>query len=720
MSGTTGNGFTVAIASDFLTAFSGLPRNCQPKVMEFLRKFKRDPSHPGINYEKLQRAKDPHLRSVRIDQAYRGIVYKPESGKVYMLLWVDLHDKAYQWAENKTFQIHPEIGSIQVIDVVEAQAVQAPVVRDAELAEKGLFAHVRDRTLVRLGLPEILLPLVRSLTSEDDLDRASAHLPQEVDEALYLLAAGYSEEQVFQELDKPKEAKPVDTSDFESALTNPDSQRRFYVVEDEWELDTMLNAPLEKWRVFLHPSQRKLVERHWNGPVRVLGGAGTGKTVVALHRARWLARHVFTGENDRILFTTFTRNLAADIRENLGKICSDEVMRRIEVVNLDKWVSDFLRRNGYRHEIDYGRKSSQLWEKALSMAPADSALPASFYREEWERVIQPLGVASLHEYLKASRVGRGVRLKRKERQAVWAVFEEYRVLLNEHALREADDAMRDARVLLEGKQSTLPYRSVIVDEAQDMGAQAFRLIRTMVGDGDPKNSLFIVGDGHQRIYRHRIVLGHCGIDIRGRSRKLRINYRTTEETRRWAVRLLEGVTVDDLDGGVDDQKAYKSLIRGVDPTVKCLRSFSEEVDFINAYLKRMEAQGCSPREACLVARHNDILKQYESPLSQKGWKTYYIRRSEPEDRSHVGLRLATMHRVKGLEFDRVIIAAVNEGTIFYKGGSSDSADPVIQREAEWQERALLYVAATRARKEVLVTSFGKPSGFLNFPPFRHG
>ncbi len=445
---------------------------------------------------------------------------------------------------------------------------------------------------------------------------------------------------------------------------------------------------------------------------KVLGGAGTGKTVVAMHRARGLAKNVFTGENDRVLFTTFTRNLAADIRENLSKICSDEVLRRIEVVNLDKWVSDFLRRHGYRHEIDYGKKSSPLWEKALAMAPPDAFLPPSFYREEWERVIQPQGIDTLEQYLQASRIGRGVRLNRKERQSIWPVFEEYRLLLHEHGLREVDDAMRDATLLLEGKQSTLPYRSVIVDEAQDMGAQAFRLIRTVVGDGDGRNSIFIVGDGHQRIYRHRVVLGQCGINIRGRAKKLRINYRTTEETRRWAVRLLEGVTVDDLDGGIDDQKAYKSLIRGVNPTVKCFRSFAEEIQFIHDYLKNLQYQNVSPKEVCLVARKSDLLKQYEGSLSERGWKTYPIRRSEPEDRSHPGLRMATMHRVKGLEFDRVIIAGVNEGILPHKTGAVESADPVVKREAEWQERALLYVAATRARKEVLVTSFGKPSPFL--------
>jgi superfamily I DNA/RNA helicase len=227
-----------------------------------------------------------------------------------------------------------------------------------------------------------------------------------------------------------------------------------------------------------------------------------------------------------------------------------------------------------------------------------------------------------------------------------------------------------------------------------------------------KNDIFIVGDAHQRIYRHKVVLSHCGINIRGRSRKLRINYRTTDETRSWAVSLLKGVVIDDLDGGLDDQKGYKSLLHGVAPEVRNFESFREEVDFIIGYLMKIKAEEDGLKEVCLVARTNKLLKQYESSLNDKDMSTFRIRRSEPEDRMAPGIRLATMHRVKGLEFDRVIIAGVNAGIVPYEGLGTDSSDPMVKIESEIHERALLYVSATRAKKEVLVTSFGKPSRFL--------
>jgi superfamily I DNA/RNA helicase len=191
-----------------------------------------------------------------------------------------------------------------------------------------------------------------------------------------------------------------------------------------------------------------------------------------------------------------------------------------------------------------------------------------------------------------------------------------------------------------------------------------------------------------------------------------MNYRTTEENRRWAVGLLKGIRFDDLDGGTDEQKGYKSLIHGVMPKVEHTASFQGEIDFILRYLDHVVQEGGALNEVCLVARTHDLLKQYEGALRAKGKEVYFIKRSEAEDRRKQGLRMATMHRVKGLEFDRVIIAGVNDGIVPLEGEWAKTSDSVIQNEGETHERALLYVAATRAKKDVVVTSFGKPSRFL--------
>lgn len=706
----------VAISSDFLDAFAQIPKDQQGKVRRFIEQFKANPASPGINYEKIGTFKDQKLRSVRIDQSYRGIVMKPGSGDIYTLLWVAHHDDAYQWAQNKVCNIHPDTGALQVY---ETQEVQAPTDGGATPGDDeidpldgrtDLFAEHRDRELARLGVPLELMPLVRSIKSEEELDRVQPYLPQESYEVLFLLAAGYTLVEVDREMarHRPAPTEEVDTEDFEAALEHPDSQRRFQVLDDDLELQRMLNAPLEKWRVFLHPSQQRIVRMDANGPVRVLGGAGTGKTVVAMHRAKFLAERVLQGPDERLLFTTFTRNLAADIEENLSEICSKEVQRRIEVVNLDRWVNDFLKRQGYEYQVDYGVRTRELWETALLAIPEAADFPRAFYREEWEQVIQPHEVQSLAEYMRVARVGRGTPMSRSQRKLIWPVFQEYQALLNENGLREPDGAMRDARAILENRGGIGLYRSIVVDEAQDLGRQAFKLLRAMVSE--QPNDLFIVGDAHQRIYRQPIVLGRCGVDIVGRGRRLRINYRTTEETRRWAVALLEGIPFDDLDGGDETQADHTSLLRGADPEVRHFDSFAEEVDYLCSYLEALDED--DRNRTCLVARTKQWVERYQGALQARGIATYPVRRSEAEDRTAEGVRLATMHRVKGLEFDRVLVVAVNHDVLPLPRALEGAASDADREALETRERSLLYVAATRARREVKVTSHGRPSRFL--------
>lgn len=701
----------VAISSDFLKSFSLLPQAQQKKVREFVEKFRMNPASPGLNYEKLHDVRDANLRSVRIDQAYRGIVLKPEGNNAYLLLWVDHHDEAYRWAKNRVFGVHPETGALQVVEVA-----QAPSQMEGRAAPKapGLFDGCKDKDLLRVGIPEALIPVVRNIRSEVELDQVGKDFPQEAFEALFMLAAGFTiAEVVIEQERQAAPPKPVDTADFATALDAPDSQRRFHVVESAKELAEILNAPLDLWRVFLHPSQKKIVEWNINGPARVLGGAGTGKTVVAMHRARWLAENLAVGDRDRILFTTFTKNLAEDILQNLRKLCTTEQLRKIEVTNLDAWVANFLKKNGYDYTLVFEGGSSEEWKSALNQAP-ESLTDAAFLRGEWDHVVQANAVQSCETYLQASRVGRGRRLTRAEKKAIWPVFEEYRARLNAGGLKELTDATRDARSLLERQGDVLPYKAVLVDEAQDFGTEAFKLIRQLIppARADQRNSLFITGDAHQRIYGQRVVLGHCGIDVRGRSRKLRVNYRTTEETRKWAVRLLEGRPFDDLDGAPDDQKGYVSLLHGDKPQVVEAGTFADEMKRIVAHIAGLTGDGVEPDNVCLVARTNSLIDQYEGGLKAAGIATYHIRRGTAEDRRHPGVRVATMHRVKGLEFDHIVIAGVNEGIVPLTSSDTGEADAAEAAENETRERALLYVAATRAKRGVMITSHGRKSAFL--------
>lgn len=706
----------VAISNDFFSSFAKLPKAQQAKVAKFITNFRNNPTAPGINYERIQDASNADMRSVRIDQAYRGIVMKPSRGDVYLLLWVDHHDDAYRWARKNHCAINAETGGIQVYEVdrqTNISPTTAPGLNHADVSRTHeAIAALRDRELLRLGIPNMLIPVARSIQTDDDLDAMASRFPEEAAEALYLLLCGESYEDIVNAREATEEQQRVDTADFSAALDRLVTRGRFFVADDEMELQAMLNAPLEKWRVFLHPSQRKMATGVKNGAVRILGGAGTGKTVVAMHRAKWLAEHVADGRH-KILFTTFTKNLAADIRRNLSAICSSAVLSGIEVINLDQWVNRFLRQRNYEYQIVFegNRDRQALWATAMDLAPAELSLPEAFYREEWLRVIQPQNITSLDAYKRASRIGRGTRLNRSGRSRVWPVFEEYRNLLSRQGMKEVDDGYRDAAQLLEHDAGFAPYISVIVDEAQDMSTQAFRLIRRLVPEGP--NDLFIVGDGHQRIYgRNRVVLSQCGIHIRGRARKLRLNYRTTEEIRQSAVNLLEGCTVDDLDGGTDDHKGFRSLSHGMVPQTERFTTPEEQSAFIAGYLKRVKAEGVPLHHICIVARVHKELDALQQFLQEEGIATEEISAESSGSGDPATVNLATMHRVKGLEFDEVIIASMNEGLVPLSKAIEGKGDAAERRLADHEERALVYVAMSRAKKRLIMTSYGAQSPYL--------
>ncbi len=700
----------VALGSDFLTAYSRLPQSQQKKTREFCDKFMQNPAAPGTNFECINGARDANLRSVRIDQNYRGIVLQPERGDVYVLLWVDKHDDAYTWAKNRICQVNPDTGALQLFEAVDESETPEPSKasssKKSHKAGRCLFDPFKDDELLALGVPRESIALVRSLQADDDLDKAEKSLPQDAFEAIFLLAAGYTLDEVQSELGRKKPEVAVDTDDFATAIENDESRRSFIVLSDHQEMQKILAEPLAKWRVFLHPSQRRLVETNAKGPIRVLGGAGTGKTVVALHRARWLAERACKAD-ERVFFTTFTKNLSTDIQENLKQLCNWETLKKIEVTHLDGWAVSFLKKRGIHCQPAIGDKADELWEQASQLTPEGGAFTSSFLREEWRQVVVAHGIESLPDYFKISRAGRRKRLGRKEKQSIWPVFEEYRALLTEHGLRELGDIHRDVRQLLQREKGPRPYRSIVVDEAQDLGAEAFRLLRELA-PSELGNDLFLVGDAHQRIYGHRVVLSQCGIEVRGRSRRLRINYRTTEETRRWASRILVGASIDDLDGGLDDDKAYRSLTHGTAPKVQTFKSVKDENAGIVQHVEALiENDQNLPEGICLVARTGRLVESYQKALQEAGFSTYLVKHGETDDQSKKGIRVATMHRVKGLEFDHVILAGMNESSL-----PPQKLDPDEAEDALLRERCLIHVAATRARKSVLVTCHGKMSALI--------
>ncbi len=451
----------------------------------------------------------------------------------------------------------------------------------------------------------------------------------------------------------------VGEDDFAKALQSDSSKKSFVIVDGEEELKRIITEPLEKWRIFLHPTQRKIVNQDFSGPARVLGGAGTGKTVVAMHRTKRLAEYLPAGK--RLLFTTFTKNLADDIRENLRKIVNVDEMKKIEVINLDAWVASFLRDQGYEYIISYGDELDKIWDDAIAQAGGSLDYTKNFYVDEWIKVVQAQQAYTKEKYSKASRIGRGLRLDRIKRMKVWGVFEEYMCLCDERKLRDSEFAMYECRIILEKQFSVGRYESIIVDEGQDLSPSAYRLIRALAGELH-QNDIFIVGDAHQRSYRNKAILSKCGINVRGRARKLRINYRTTEEIRKYAFGLLKGISFDDMDEDYDDGDNCQSLTHGQVPVIKKFNTPEEELEFIAGEIKGLEAAGVLQKDICFVARTHKLIDSYKDGLRKNGFEIFEIK--------------------------------------------------VSLEEFETEEKCLLYVALTRARAGAYVTCYGTMSNLI--------
>lgn len=693
----------VAISSDFLSKFASLPRVIQGKVTEFINKFRNNPTSPGINYEKLNEGQDKKIFSVRIDDAYRGIVVRESETGTYLLLWVDHHDEAYDWAKNKKCAVNPKNGAIQVYDmVVVPQAVPAE-------PESYLFSAVSDEDLAELGLPEDLIPFARGIKDGEEFNSKKSSFPSDAFEALTWLVEGFPLDEVKDLIKEERKARSNVSEKLADALDSPETLKSFVVVEGEDELRRIMAEPLEKWRVFLHPTQRKIVMKNYSGSARVLGGAGTGKTVVAMHRAKQLAAGL--KDKERILFTTYTTNLASDIKDNLRKICTMDELRRIDVVNLDAWVAQFLREHGYSVDILYGDKATEIWEDAVAENSSGNEFTASFYEDEYNRVVAPQEAFSLEKYVKATRTGRKIRLDRKKRIQIWKVFETYQNLMKERHVRDINTAMYECRLLLTKSNAEPRYKHVIVDEGQDLSVNAFRLIRAIAGE-EHENDIFIVGDAHQRIYKNKAVLSKCGINVRGRSSILRVNYRTTEEIRKAAFALLNGISFDDLDDGVDTGDNCRSLTHGQAPQCRCFDDANKEFAFILDKINELTGSGVSAKDICVVARTHKLLDGYTSRFTDNGIRCYEIKSSKADDRRLDGIRVATMHRVKGLEFQYIFVVAANKRTIPLQS-AIDHTDEVSEQETMTAEKCLLYVALTRAQKGAYVSAYGQMSEFLS-------
>ena len=698
-----------------------LPDYVSGKFLDLMSRYMDNPSSNGLNLETVEGGRDKSLKSLRLDQNYRAIAF--ETPKDIMFVHVNEHDKAYRWAEGRRVKLDKATNRIRIVEEIEQN--QEAITNNEQ--EKNLFSDFKDKKLIALGVAEEAVALARSLSSESELDDAQDRFDPLSFQVLYALAAGYSEEEVYALVgDVIIEPSSTDQDkSFEDLITTEESRQTIFTPQSIEELRRFFDGELEGWRIWLHPDQRKFAYKDYNGPAMVRGGAGTGKTVVAMHRAKYLADQLTADPQNagqKILITTYTTTLAKDIENNLKTLCPEYVSGsapRIEVINLDRWAVQYLKKKQFNRRVVSTAADEQhiegLWDEVFESLILPSGLSEAFIKAEWEQIIQAKGIDDLADYIRASRVGRGTPLNRAKRKTLWNYFALFRAKLIQSGLVERDDVYREAIPLLRAEPGKLGYYSVIVDEAQDMGEQAFRLIRSIIPEAqnNDKNSIFIVGDAHQRIYNRRASMSSCGINIIGRSRKLRLNYRTTHEIRTWAVAVLKGISVDDLDQGKDSLDGYVSLARGMPPQLNGYGTDSEELAALAQWIDELPSDKIADNEIGILCHTNKQLQLVEDCFSTRGISTLKLSTDKADERGKPGVRLCTMHRAKGLEFKAVAIPFMSNNQFPPKWLLDKAIDEADKEDMEGQLKSLLHVAATRAIGHLRVSWSGVQSHYFS-------
>lgn len=688
------------IADTFTDSLGRLTAQEQKAVKTTAFDLQMDPSAPGLSFHKLDRAKDTNFWSVRVNADIRLIVHRTAAS--LLLAYVDHHDAAYKWAERRKIERHPTTGAMQLVEVRErvekieifkAQEVAALAeVTPVAKSSVSLFDNLRKYELMAFGVPEEWVDDVRKAT-EDTLFDIIRHLPQEAQEALLKLAVG--------EQPEPPKPAPVEADPF----AHPDAQRRFRVLTNVEELQRALDYPWDKWAVFLHPAQRALVEREFSGPVRVSGSAGTGKTIVALHRAVHLAR---SKPESRVLLTTFSKPLANSLRVKLASLVASEpligarvTVKAISAVGYDLYADRFG-----QPQI----AASALIKTLLAKAAVEiqgHKFSAHFLFSEWTEVADAWQLKTWEAYRDVSRLGRKTRIGGKQREILWSIFELVRAGLTERkTVTWAEVFGRLADQLATGTQRLFDH--AIVDEAQDLGVAEARFLGILAGT--TPDGLFFTGDLGQRIFQQPFSWKALGLDVRGRSFTLRINYRTSHQIRLHADRLLPA-TVSDVDGNVEGRQGTVSMFDGAPPEVAICKDPGEETAVVGRWIAQRLRGGCKPHEIGVFVRSDAELKRARAALKMAG-----VRSVELTDKVEVedgAVAISTMHFAKGLEFRSVAVMACDDEVIPLQERIESVADDADLEDVYNTERHLLYVACTRARDHLLVTGVDPISEFLN-------
>ncbi len=682
------------IADTFTDSLARLTGEEQKMAKTTAFDFQMNPVNPGMALHRIDKSKDKNFWSARVGRDIRLIIHKTKDS--LLLCYVGHHNDAYEWAERRKLETHPKTGAAQLVEVRErVQEILVPRYVEAQVpaekvAKEKIFASLADEELLGFGVPKEWLEDVRVADQDTILDLAD-HLPSEAAEALLEIATGGKP--------KPRAVAPV------TPFEHPDAQRRFRVVENVEELTRALEYPWDKWSIFLHPVQRELSQRGFAGPARVAGSAGTGKTIVALHRAAHLAR---THPNARVLLTTFSETLANALQTKLRRLLSSELLlgERIDVYSIDAIGFRLYQSRFGKPNLASEKDVVEAMKKAAEETP-DHKFSQRFLLTEWEQIVDAWQIDSEEAYAKVSRLGRKTKIPKKQQTILWSIFQLVIGELTERGLITASALFTKLAATI-AKEKAPPFDFAVIDEAQDLTVAHLRFFAAL--GGNRPNSLFFAGDLGQRIFQQPFSWSELGVDIRGRSQNLTVNYRTSHQIRSQSDRLLNA-EMSDLDGNPQNRGNTVSVFNGPAPQAQTFKTEEEEISGASVWLTERMNEGVAPHEIGVFVRSEAQLSRARATLQKAGIKFKALGEGEQTTSGYASV--ATMHLAKGLEFRAVVVMACDDEVIPSQERIETVGDEADLQEIYDTERHLLYVACTRARDQLLVSGVEPASEFLD-------
>lgn len=679
----------VVFYDSFKPSVQDLTRDEQAAVMTTVLELAAAPDNPGLQSHRVGDA-STKCWSARVNKDVRLIYFRSE--QTIIPAYADHHDNAYKWAEGRSLDVHPQTGAAQIVITGERreEIIRRIVVREEHdpLSAKP-FAHLSDEEMLGFGVPRGWLHTMREATTKAFLEEFGDTLPAEAQECLFAIANGEA---------PSLPAPPAQKS--KNPFTHPDAKRRFYLVESDDDLKRALTLDWEQWMLFLHPSQREAVDHDFAGPARVTGGPGTGKSVVAVHRAARLARQ----SAGQVLLTSFSKTLANHLRAQVDSLMRDDPARaRLDVVHLHYLAVETLSAiRGSAPRIADAKTIGRAANDAAASVKDPSVTPA-FLEAEWDMVVDAYGLTMWEEYVGVDRAARGTSLNRAQREVVWSGIEEMRRTLVSKGLTTWSTVCWDLVEHFDAIDER-PYVHVIADEAQDFGPAELRLLRALVEPG--QNDVFLASDANQRIFKPYTPVARAGLEVRGRSVRLHVNYRMTEQIRRLAGRIVAGPTETD-----EPSSTSISLLTGAQPEIKSVPGVTAEIQAVAAWLKNLTANGYSPGQIAVFARKRDLLQnRVQAAVRAANLASFNLDTDEEPPTNRVAI--GTMHRSKGLQFRAVAIMGVEDGVVPLATVRTRQPDVAAKRAFVERERNLLYVACSRAREQLFVSGVGNLSEFL--------